>query len=76
MRNAQTLLGQTCPPAVWVDGQRWRDVRSAFTGILGIELEVVEVYNGPSEVPGEFLDSSASCGAVIVWTRRGRSFGG
>jgi hypothetical protein len=76
MRNAQTMLGQTCPPAVWVDGMRWRDVRSAFTGILGIELEVVEVYNGPAEVPGEFLDSSASCGAVIVWTRRGRSFGG
>jgi hypothetical protein len=76
MRNAQNMLGQTCPPAVWVDGQRWRDVRSAFTGIFGIELEVVEVYNGPSEVPGEFLDSSASCGAVIVWTRRGRTFGG
>jgi hypothetical protein len=76
MRNAQTMMGQTCPPAVWVDGIKWRDVRSAYTGIAGIELEVVEIYNGPAQVPGEFLDSSASCGAVIVWTRRGRTFGG
>jgi hypothetical protein len=76
MRNAQNLLGQTCPPAVWVDGVKWRDVRSAYTGIAGIEMEVVEIYNGPSQVPGEFLDSDASCGAIIVWTRRGRTFGG
>jgi hypothetical protein len=76
MRNAQNMLGQTCPPGVWVDGVKWRDVSSAYTNILGIELEVVEIYNGPAEVPGEFLDSDARCGAVIVWTRRGRTFGG
>jgi hypothetical protein len=76
MRNAQNMLGQTCPPAVWVDGVKWRDVSSAYTGIMGVELEVVEIYNGPAEVPGEFLDSDAGCGAVIVWTRRGRTFGG
>ena len=76
MRNAQNMLGQLCPPSVWVDGQKWRDANSAFTGILGMELEVVEVYTGPAEVPGEFIDSSTSCGAVIVWTRRGRTFGG
>ena len=76
MRNAQNMLGETCPPAVWVDGVKWRDVRSAYTDISGMELEVVEVYNGPAQVPGEFLDSDASCGAIIVWTRRGRMFGG
>jgi len=76
MRNAQRMTGETCPPAVWVDGVKWRDVGSAYTDISGIELEVVEVYNGPAQVPGEFLDSDASCGAIIVWTRRGRTFGG
>ena len=76
MRNAQNMMGQTCPPVVWVDGIRWRDVSSAFTNIVGSELEVVEVYKGPAEVPGEFMDMNASCGAVIVWTRRGRTFGG
>lgn len=76
MRNAQTMLGQTCPPAVWVDGIKWRDASSAYTEIQGFDLEVLEIYNGPSQVPGEFLDSSASCGVIIVWTRRGRAFGG
>ena len=76
MRNAQNMMGQICPPAVWIDGQKWRDPASAYTEIQGNDLEVVEVYKGPAEVPGEFLDSAASCGAVIVWTRRGRTFGG
>jgi hypothetical protein len=76
MRNAQNMLGQTCPPALWVDGVKWRDPSSAYTEIQGIEMEVVEIYNGPSQVPGEFLDSDARCGAIIVWTRRGRTFGG
>jgi hypothetical protein len=74
MRGAQDLSGRPCPPAVWVDGQKWRNPSEAYTLIMGNELEVVEVYRGPSEVPGEFLDSSASCGALIVWTRRGRTF--
>ena len=75
MRQAQSLMGQVCPPAVWVDGQKWRDQTDVYSIIQGTELEVVEIYRGPSEVPGEFLDSSAACGALIVWTKRGRSFG-
>ena len=50
MRNAQNMMGEPCPPAVWVDGQKWRDPSSAFTGILGIELEVVE-GDRPRSVP-------------------------
>ncbi len=76
MRNAQNMAGVKCPPAVWVDGVKWRHSADVFTNILGIELDVVEVYRGPAEVPGEFMDSSATCGAVIVWTQRGRNFGG
>lgn len=76
MRNAQNMAGVKCPPGVWVDGVKWRHSADVFTNILGIELDVVEVYRGPSEVPGEFMDSSSSCGAVIVWTQRGRNFGG
>jgi hypothetical protein len=76
MRNAQNMAGQVCQPAVWVDGQKWRYTRDVYTNILGIELDVVEVYRGPAEVPGEFLDSGAQCGAIIVWTRRGRDFPG
>jgi hypothetical protein len=35
-------------------------------------ITAVEIYRGPAETPGEFLDSDAQCGVVLVWTRRGR----
>lgn len=36
------------------------------------DVEAIEVYRGPSELPGEFhgFAGNANCGAVVVWTRR------
>lgn len=31
------------------------------------QIEMIEVYRGPSEMPAEFIDDS--CGAVAMWTR-------
>ena len=31
----------------------------------------VEVYKGPAETPGQFVDSNARCGVILIWTRRG-----
>lgn len=33
------------------------------------EVEAVEVYRGPSEVPAIFAFMGGSCGAVVVWTQ-------
>ena len=37
------------------------------------EVEAIEVYRGASELPGEFhgFRGGGSCGAVVVWTKRG-----
>lgn len=35
-------------------------------------IEGIEVYKGVSDVPAEFWTPEASCGTVVVWTRRGR----
>jgi hypothetical protein len=37
------------------------------------DVEAIEVYRGASELPGEFhgMRGYASCGAVVVWTKRG-----
>ncbi len=35
------------------------------------DVEGVEVYTGPSEVPGEFAGRNAGCGVIVVWTRAG-----
>jgi len=36
------------------------------------DVEAIEVYRGPSELPGEFhgMHSGGNCGAVVVWTKR------
>lgn len=35
------------------------------------DIEAVEVYTGPSEVPGEFSGRTAACGVIVIWTRAG-----
>ena len=37
------------------------------------DIEGIEVYTGPSDVPGEFAGRTAGCGVVVVWTRVGPS---
>ena len=37
------------------------------------DIEGIEVYTGPSDVPGEFAGRNAGCGVVVVWTRAGPS---
>lgn len=37
------------------------------------DIEGVEVYTGPSDVPGEFAGRSAGCGVIVIWTRSGPS---
>jgi hypothetical protein len=29
----------------------------------------IEIYRGPSEVPGEFSGSNAMCGVIVMWTK-------
>lgn len=35
------------------------------------DIEAIEVYTGPSEVPGEFSGRTAGCGVIVIWTRAG-----
>ncbi len=35
------------------------------------DIEAVEVYTGPSDVPGEFAGRNSGCGVVVIWTKSG-----
>ena len=35
------------------------------------DIEGIEVYTGPSDVPGEFAGRNSGCGVVVIWTRAG-----
>jgi len=71
-RYAGVVVRQrACEPAVWVDGRPARpDPALGLNTWNAFDLEAVEVYRGPAEVPAQFARGSA-CGAVVLWTRRG-----
>ena len=57
-----------CKPDYVVDGT----VNNSFGPSTAIrDIEGIEVYTGPSEVPGEFAGRNAGCGVVVIWTKAG-----
>lgn len=57
-----------CPPNYIVDG-REDNMFGATTPIR--DIVGLEVYTGPSDVPGEYTGWSSGCGVVVIWTRSG-----
>lgn len=35
------------------------------------DIQAIEVYTGPSDVPGEYAGRNAGCGVVVIWTKSG-----
>jgi Carboxypeptidase regulatory-like domain/TonB-dependent Receptor Plug Domain len=62
---------------VWVDGHRWTnyssggdlDVRAfeALRDIRPSSIQLIEIYEGPSRIPPDFLDDA--CAVILVWRR-------
>ena len=57
-----------CLPEFIVDDQVMNDFgpHTPIRDIIGLE-----VYTGPTEVPGEYAGRYAGCGVVVIWTRSG-----
>jgi hypothetical protein len=83
-RSAAHFIG-TCHAALYVDGIRQFYNRPTIAGadkerledffaIPPADIETIEVYRGAAEVPAEYSGSTAECGVVAVWLRRGESF--
>lgn len=83
LSRGQLELRLGCAPSVYVDGHlmnraqnRWSDsarseAYSAVNFVHPSSVEVIEVYRGASEVPGQFGGSTGMCGAIVIWTRKG-----
>jgi hypothetical protein len=75
-----------CPPALYLNGGPIWQPRIRTPGIPGDEaplgmirtyleeragdVETIEVYRGPAEVPAEYGGTAARCGVIAVWLRR------
>jgi hypothetical protein len=67
-RIRMTRAPRGCMPEYIVDGQV-DDVFGPSTPIR--DVVAMEVYTGPSDVPGEFAGRNSGCGLVVLWTRSG-----
>ena len=57
-----------CSPEYVVDGR----VDNMFGSQTPVrDIVALEIYTGPSDVPGEFAGRNAGCGVVVIWTRSG-----
>ena len=55
-----------CRPAFFVDGR----MSTTFGPTTPVrDIEAIEVYLGPSEIPAEYLGPDSGCGAIGIWTK-------
>jgi hypothetical protein len=65
-----TRSGQNCPPKILLDGSPVDgDDLDGF--IQPGDVDGIEVYRGPSEVPGQWMAYRSACGLIAIWTKRG-----
>jgi hypothetical protein len=60
-----------CLPNLYVDGVRvpydaYHDINAS---VSPEQVEAMEVYRGPSEIPPQYNGSDAMCGVILIWTR-------
>ena len=68
VRFAQWRGKPGCEPQIWVDGQLARNV--SVDDFAASSIEAIELYDGPSTTPGEFIRGPGiSCGSIVLWTR-------
>jgi hypothetical protein len=67
------LTTEGCRPAVFLDGVHYPLLPGETIDdvVHPLELDAVEVYPHAAEVPAEFATAAGTCGAIVLWTRRG-----
>lgn len=63
-----TRAPMRCLPEYVVDDR----VDNAFgPAVPAADIQGLEVYTGPADVPGEFAGRNAGCGLIVIWTKSG-----
>lgn len=57
------------------EGSPSEEAAAALNLVHPSDVIAVEVYRGPAETPGQYIDSNSRCGVILVWTRRGNISG-
>jgi hypothetical protein len=68
IHRSRARLGGDCPAAVFVDGL---NLGRRVPRLHPIDIEAMEFYRGPAELPARFGGAEAACGVVVIWLRSG-----
>jgi len=62
----------SCLPRLFLDGVRVTyDAQSDINAVVTPEqVEALEVFRGPAEIPVEYNDNNSQCGVILIWTRK------
>jgi hypothetical protein len=63
--------GGACLPRLFVDGTRVTyDFQNDINSVVNPnQVEALEIFRGPSEIPPQYNDNNSMCGVVLIWTR-------
>jgi hypothetical protein len=67
--------GNTCRPAVFIDGAQVRAGGNAAPLVYldamqsPENIEAIEVYAGIAQIPAQYSGASSGCGVILIWTR-------
>lgn len=67
LRNVPTFAGP-CYAVFFIDGLPYQNV---LPRLPAMDIEAIEVYRGPAQVPAQYSGAYAACGVVLIWTRTG-----
>lgn len=69
--TSMIIRGKACSPRIFVDGMPWIfELDFALDSFMADELEAVEIFRSPLEIPGEFRTQTDPCAVIAIWTRR------
>jgi len=70
MRAAASTRG-FCLPEVYLDGIPQPGADEIDNIIMPYDIEGIEVYRSPAEVPARYTSAGSNCGVILLWTRKG-----
>jgi hypothetical protein len=68
-RNRAQILAADCQVAYYVDGMQTSRGSFHIDDLPPQDIEAIEVYRGPSEIPAKFRAIDTGCGLIVIWTR-------
>jgi hypothetical protein len=68
-RASNSAGSSGCQMQYYVDGMFMSPGTFSVDDISPVQIEGIEIFRGPSEIPARFRQRETGCGLVVIWTR-------